>query len=161
MKKKIIIGSVVTALIATSLFAANKNCDRTEKMSGNHGMSYHQNSKQQHGQKKHFKMQKMFKMLNLTDDQEVKVKDIIQKYKNNKTKMSDAFSKTTFDKQKFIQIASQKRDNMIKSRANMIEEVYGVLTQEQKLQLKVIMDLKMNKMMSKRFDSDKYSDGRG
>ncbi len=43
----------------------------------------------------------------------------------------------------------------------MIEEVYSVLTSEQKLQLKVLMDLKMNKMTEKGFNSDKHSYGRG
>jgi len=155
MNKKIILGTIAAAVVATSLFAAAKNHNSPymdEKSSIGHS------KKMKHGG---FNMKKMIKALNLSEDQETQIKTIVLKHKNNKIKMSDAFTKTDFDKSKFIQIASQKRENMIKSKANMIEEVYTVLTQEQKLQLKVLMDLKMNKMMSKRSSSDKYSYGRG
>ena len=155
MNKKIILGTIAAAVVATSLFAAAKNHNSPymdEKSSIEHS------KKMRHGG---FNMKKMIKALNLSEDQETQIKTIVKKHKNNKMKMSDAFTKTDFDKSKFIQIASQKRENMIKSKANMIEEVYTVLTQEQKLQLKVLMDLKMNKMMSKRSTSDKYSNGRG
>ncbi len=155
MNKKIILGTLAAAVVATSLFAAAKNHDSSfmdEKSSFGHS------KKMRHGG---FNMKKMIKALNLSDEQKTQIKVIVSKHRKNKIKMTDAFSKTDFDKNKFIQIASQKRENMIKSKANMIEEVYTVLTQEQKLQLKVLMDLKMNKMMSKRSTSDKYSNGRG
>ncbi len=155
MNKKIILGTIAAAVVATSLFAAAKNYNSVymdEKSSVGH------NKKMKHGG---FNMKKMIKALNLSQEQESQINTIVKKHKNNKIKMSDAFTKTDFDKSKFIQIASQKRENMIKSKANMIEEVYTVLTQEQKLQFKVLMDLKMNKMMSKRSSCDKYSYGRG
>jgi Spy/CpxP family protein refolding chaperone len=156
MNKKTIIGLVAVGVIATSLFAAGKSCTNANAEGKNSFGHYKKNNHQ-----KGFKMQKMLKSLNLTQEQQVQIKEIVSKHKNNKVKMSDAFSKTEFDKSKFIQIASQKRDNMLKSKANMIEEVYSVLTSEQKLQLKVLMDLKMNKMTEKGFNSDKHSYGRG
>jgi len=156
MNKKIIIGTVVTAVVATSLFAAGKSCGYSD-MNGQKSFGHYKKS----GHKQSFNMNKLMKSLNLSSEQQTKIKTIVAKHRKNKMKMSDAFSKTNFDKDKFIEIASQKRDNMIKSKANMIEEVYTVLTEEQKLQLKVLMDLKMNKMMSQRFNSDKHSYGRG
>ena len=155
MNKKIVLGTLAAAVVATSLFAAAKN-HNSSYMEDNKNSGHTQKMKR-HG----FNMKKMIKALNLSVEQESKIKGIVLSYKNNHMKMSDAFTKTQFDKDKFIAIASQKRENMIKSKANMIEEVYTVLTKEQKLQLKVLMDLKMNKMMSQRSTSDKYSDGRG
>jgi Spy/CpxP family protein refolding chaperone len=160
MRKKIIVGAVITAIAATSLFAAGKYCDGSNPRMG-HGMN--SNNMKSHNMGKHksgFKMQKMFQMLNLTDEQQTKVDVIIKNHRDNKVSMSDSFTKTGFDKQKFIKFASQKRENMIKSKADMIEGIYNILNNEQKLQLKVLMDLKMNQM-SKRFDSDKRSYGRG
>ena len=155
MNKKIILGTIAAAVVATSLFAAAKE-HKSSYMNDNSSFGHSQ--KMRHGG---FNMKKMIKVLNLTQEQKTQIKTIVKKHKSNQMKMSDAFTKTDFDKNKFIQIASQKRENMIKSKANMIEEVYTVLTKEQKLQLKVLMDLKMNKMMSKRSSSDKYSHGRG
>ena len=133
MRTKIIVGTVVTALISTSLFAAGKNCDNSNKM-GNQQKQMQQNQKMkgQGHSKSGFKMQKMFQSLNLTKEQQTKVDLIMNNHMKNRVTMADAFSKTGFDKEKFINISSQKRDNMIKSRANMIEEIYRVLNDEQK-----------------------------
>ena len=105
-------------------------------------------------------MQKMFQVLNLTPEQQTQVDVLIKKQQENRVSASDAFSQTSFDKEKFINITSQKRDNMIKSRADMIEGIYKILTQEQKLQLKVMMDMKKNKA-GQGFNCDKNSYGRG
>jgi len=39
----------------------------------------------------------------------------------------EAFSKDGFDKAKYIQIMSEKRDNMLKSQAEVIEKSYAIL----------------------------------
>ncbi len=156
MNKKVIIGTVAISLLAMTLFAANKSCANV--LTENKGVkSYHKKS----SHSKKFSIYKVMKSLNLSSNQEDEIKTIVSKYKNNKSKISDAFTKTAFDKDKYIQITSQKRDNMIKSKANMIEEIYSVLTAEQKLQLKVLMDVKMSKKMIKGFNSDKNSYVRG
>jgi hypothetical protein len=41
---------------------------------------------------------------------------------------------------------NDKRDNMLKSQAEIIEKSYAILTAKQKEQLKVLMDLKKEKM---------------
>jgi len=164
MRKKIIAGAVITAVAATSLFAAGRYCENSNgsgKFTMGSGNMSSQNMQGHHKKgQSGFKMKKMFEALNLTVEQQTKVDAIIKNHKNSKTSMSDAFTKTSFDKTKFIQFSSEKRDNMIKSRADMVEAIYNVLNDEQKLQLKVLMDLKMNHM-SKRFNSDKHSYGRG
>ena len=57
--------------------------------------------------------------------------------------------KMDFDKTKYVQIMNEKRDNMIKSEAEVIEKSYAVLTSKQKEQLKVLMDLRKEKMDKK------------
>lgn len=169
MKTKIIVGAVITAMVATSLFAAGRYCDNTDNTMG-YGMG------PQHNQGKYmqdynrgpqhmrsqsgFGMMGMFQVLNLTEEQQVKVEAIIKKHMNIRTNMSEVFTKSGFDKEKFIKYSSEKRDNMIKSRADMIEAIYGILNDEQKLQFKVLFDLKMHHM-SQRVNSDKHSYGRG
>ncbi len=174
MRTKILLGSVVALVAATSLYAAGSYCDNANQginnqmmqkgqyMRGNN-MSSNQGSHMQgfskHG-KKGFMLHSVIKALNLTTEQQTKMEAIMKKHMSEKTTMNNAFTTTSFDKAKFIKFASEKRDNMIKSKANMIESVYNILSAEQKLQFKVLIDLKMNKM-SKRFNSDKRSYGRG
>lgn len=159
MKKKIIVGIILSTVAAVSVFAASNACDSSKK-SANGGHGHHKMMKHQKG----FNLQRMLQALNVTPQQQTKIDIVIKKHRNNKVEISDAFSKTGFDKQKFIELSSNKRENMIKSRANMIEGIYKVLTDEQKLQLKVLMDIKMNKkqnMMNKGKNIDKHSYGRG
>ena len=52
----------------------------------------------------------------------------------------------SFDKTKYLSIMNDKRDNMLKSQAEIIEKSYAILTAKQKEQLKVLMDLKKEKM---------------
>ena len=66
--------------------------------------------------------------------------------RKNSTSDDGAFSKDGFDKAKYIQIMSEKRDNMLKSQAEVIEKSYAILTTKQKEQLKVLMDLRKEKI---------------
>ena len=136
MRTKILIGTVVGLLAATSLYAASSSCNYSDNQmgSGMHNQSMHNQAMKSHSkQYKHsgygmhtqsfhqkgkqgFKMHKMFQALNLTSQQQTKMDTIIKKHRNSKAKMSDAFTKTGFDKAKFIELTSQKRDNMIKKR---------------------------------------------
>ena len=166
MRTKIILGAVVTVIAASSLYAAGAYCDNSNNsarygMNNQHMQGYNMHNQQgTHYQgKKGFHMQKMFQALNLTPTQQTKIDAIINKHRNSRTMMSDAFTKSDFDKEKFIKFASEKRENMIKSRADMIEGIYNILTNEQKLQFKVLIDLKMNHI-NKRLMSDKHSYGR-
>ena len=44
---------------------------------------------------------------------------------------------------------NEKRDNMLKSNAEILEKSYAILTPKQKEQLKVLMDLRKEKMDKK------------
>lgn len=143
MKSKAIVGLFLGTVLAGSLYAGN--CDMNNKMqNGNYdksncGMKYN----------KHYNKTKgsmgLFKELNLTAEQETKIQEIMQESRKNKKTMNEAFTKDSFDKTKYISIMNEKRDNMLKSQAEVIEKSYAVLTAQQKEQLKVLMDLKADK----------------
>lgn len=90
----------------------------------------------------------LLKKLNLTDEQKTKIAEIKKDIMSKKVTPDVAFTKDGFDKAKFIEIMKQKRENMIESKAEMIDRVYKVLTPKQKEQFKVLMELKKEKRMA-------------
>ena len=153
MKKtnKIISGLFLSAILAGGLFASN--CDmekRGEKSSCDRGscsMKKGDFDKKSHRGNGHFFG--MFKELNLTAEQKTKIEQIIEDSRKNIKTTDEAFTKESFDKAKYIQIMNEKRDNMIRFEAEIIEKSYAVLTTKQKEQLKVLMDLRKEKMDKK------------
>ncbi|MFK2823538.1 Spy/CpxP family protein refolding chaperone [Malaciobacter sp. WC5094] len=154
-KTKILSVLVLSTTLATGAFAyGNKGeCN----MQNNHKMM-----------KKHISHKKMrnpifstLKKLNLSDSQKTQIKKIMQDSKKQKQTISDAFTKSNFDKEKYIKIMSEKRQNMLKSRALKIEKIYAVLDDTQKEQFKTLIDLKAQKMQKKGMNFDKNCNGRG
>ena len=146
-KAKVLTSVVLSAVLATGAFAA---CDSK----GKHGMkegNHHGKMmmKSQRGGKGFMQMRSIMQQLNLSDEQRTEIKKIFKDARAEKETLNDAFTKSTFDKQKFIKIMSEKRDNMIKSKANMIEKVYSVLDSKQKEQFKTLLELKTQKMQSR------------
>lgn len=139
-KNKVISGIVLSVVLASGLFAAtdmdqkgDNRCmmkdNRMYKMDNQRGGNFH-----------------LFRELNLTAEQETKLEQIMQDSRKNIKSEDEAFSKDGFDKAKYIQIMSEKRDNMLKSQAEVIEKSYAILTTKQKEQLKVLMDLRIEKI---------------
>ena len=147
-KNKVISGLVLSIVLASGLFAA---ADMDKKGEGKKGDSA--------CMMKDHKMHKMdehkggtfylFKGLNLTAEQETKLQQIISESRKNIKSEDEAFTKDGFDKAKYIQIMTEKRDNMLKSQAEIIEKSYAVLTAKQKEQFKVLMDLRKEKIDKK------------
>ena len=74
----------------------------------------------------------------------------------------DAFTKDSFDKDKYMKIMSEKRDNMLKSNAEVMEKSYAILTPKQKEQFKVLLDLrkeKMNQRIENKIKGDREGEG--
>ena len=93
--------------------------------------------------------------INLTQEQEEAVQKIMSESRKNMPSKYEAFSSHGFDKDKYIKNAQHQRENMIKSRAESISKVYELLTSKQKEQLKVLMDLKDERMKEGRhFDQN-------
>lgn len=140
MKNKLISGLLLSTILGTGLYAAadmdkrgNSQCMmQNDKMDNHRGGIFH-----------------MFNELNLTAEQQTKLEQIINESRKNIKSEDEAFTKDGFDKAKYIQIMTEKRDNMLKSHADMMEKAYAVLTDKQKEQLKVLMDLRKEKMNQK------------
>ena len=142
-KNKLISGLVLSAILASGLYA--NNCDMDKRENG--GMM---KNDQMHKMDNHRGgLVSMFNELNLTPDQKTKIEQIISDSRKSIKSTDDAFSKDGFDKAKYVQIMNEKRDNMIKSEAEVIEKSYAILTPKQKEQLKVLMDLRKEKMNQK------------
>jgi Spy/CpxP family protein refolding chaperone len=141
-KNKLISGLVLSVLLSSSLYANNCDMDKRGDKKENCGMM--ENNKM-HKSGLSF----MFKELNLTAEQQTKIKQIMDESRKSLKSTDEAFSKDGFDKTKYVQIMNEKRDNMIKSEAEVIEKSYAVLTSKQKEQLKVLMDLRKEKMNQK------------
>lgn len=81
------------------------------------------------------KMMMSLKSIDLTKEQKEKIKDLFEDKKEQKNDdLVKLFSEKGFDKKAYIDMMSNKRDNMLKSKAQMIEDVYAILTDEQKKQ---------------------------
>lgn len=146
-KSKVISGLVLSAILSSGLYAAPADMNkRGDVKQGNYNncMMNDNNLNNQRGGNFH-----LFRGLNLTAEQETKIQQIMQDSRKNMKSEDEAFTKDGFDKAKYIEIMSEKRDNMLKSHAEVIEKSYAILTAKQKEQFKVLMDLKKEKMSKK------------
>lgn len=150
MNKKLKIATITlgSLALAGTLFASSGNCDFNNKSfekDRNCGMK--RDFKEHH--KDRFNILKIFSELNLTDEQKTKMEKIVQESRKNQKSQFDAFSKTEFDKEAYIKAMNEKREDMVKSRAEVIEKTYAILTAQQKEQLKVLMDLRKEQVNNK------------
>ena len=162
MKTKLLMGIALAGLLSTGLYAYGGNMQGTQQglMPGN-GMNKPMMKKGKPFMRGGFLG--ALKELNLTPEQQTELTKIRQEMMSKRVKPSEAFSKNGFDKDKYINIKRQQRDNMLESRAEMIDKVYKILTPKQKEQLKVLMDLRADRMLSmsnKRMSFDKNCYGR-
>jgi len=170
MKKtnKIILGLGTVALLTTGAYAC-KNFD-SKKQCGvkQHKMSKKCGMKKSHDMHKGPKLLKTIKKLDLTKAQKDKIDTILEETRKNKINPYDAFTQSSFDKEKFVKLMKEKKETMAAKRAETIAKVYEVLTNEQKKNLKTLLDMqeimheKMMKKHKKGGNSNvKNCDGRG
>lgn len=147
---KILTGLVLTGLLSTSVYAScamgkNKNAEMNTKNNCKQHMM-----KSSHKMKKSMPIFRILKDLNLSNDQKAQVKEIMMNNKKDSKSLNTLFTKDSFNKDEFVKRMNEKRENMIKSKADMIEKVYAVLDIKQKEQFKVLIDLQSERM-NKRF----------
>lgn len=137
MNKKILI-TLGSLLVASSLMAGNCNM---QKNNGPKSCDTKQNCNTNNcGSKGGFIP--MVMSLDLSDEQRTKIKTIVTNSFANMPNPHDAFTETTFDKKKFMELAKQKRDAKLERKAQMMQDVHAVLTKEQKVALKKQLDTK-------------------
>lgn len=143
--KKIVSSLLLGTLLAGGLYA--KDCDYSKRDSSC--------MMKKDGDKRYNKQSsndlRMFYELNLTPEQQTKIKQIMQEEFKGQKDMNEAFTKDSFDKEKYLQIMNEKRDNMLKSKAQVLEKAYLLLDNKQKEQLKTLLDLRKDKK-SQRFE---------
>lgn len=144
-KNKMISTLALSTLLATGLFAGNAEMKK-DRDSSCMMKKDHMKKGAKDGERS---VVGMFKRLNLTPEQDAQIEKIVLENRANMERIDDAFTKDGFDKAKYIKIMSEKRDNMLKSNAEILEKSYAVLTPKQKEQLKVLMDLRKEKMNKK------------
>lgn len=149
MKKNVLLSVVLTGVLGTSLFAYNGNNMQGMNKNGcfynNTGKNMMNNYSKKMGRQG---FSSLLWQLNLTVEQRKDIQAIRQDMMKNRVRPSSAFTKNSFDKDKYYEIMKQKRDNMIKSKADMVGKIYAILSKEQKEQLKVLMDLRAERMSS-------------
>ncbi len=151
MNKKIILGLGATALLASSVFAFNgqgnmkKGCSQKSsqhKMMMKKGGNY----------KKDGRIVKMIMRLDLNDEQKAQIENIMQDSMKNMPNPYDAFTKSGFDKVKFVKLSKERKDGGIDRKAETISKIYAVLNSSQKKDLKTMLDMReiMKKKMTTR-----------
>ncbi|MGB6328377.1 MAG: Spy/CpxP family protein refolding chaperone [Halarcobacter sp.] len=153
---KVLVAVAITGLLSTGLYAAcngqgmmHKGMNNSMNNGTNCNMNNSNKMMKQKGQKRGNKGPlSILRQLNLTVEQRQQIIDIRSDLMKNRVTPDVAFTKDGFDKAKFIEIMKQKRENMIESKAEMIDRVYKILTVQQKEQFKVLMDLKREKRMN-------------
>jgi len=165
MNKKIILSLAAAIVLSTAAFASCQNSSMSKGCKANSSSCM---MKKGSSFKKHGSISHMVMMLDLTDEQRDKVRDIIKSSYANMPKQSDAFTDNSFDKQKFIEISKEKRELRMKNKADTIEKIYALLNDTQKKDLKTMVDMRetmkknmKNKMMRKGSCNDKNCNGRG
>jgi Spy/CpxP family protein refolding chaperone len=164
--KKIILSTVLSIGLATTLIAncttSGQKCPMGEKcddMKKHYEMKSNCqtkmmscDSKKSHCQKKDTFLS-IIAQLDLNDKQEVQITKAIDEYKNRpKTSSYDAFSKTDFDKKRYLEISENRKNEYRKAKADMIEKIYNILTKEQKVKLKELIDTKKGSCNAKNCD---------
>lgn len=141
MKKKIIASLAISTVLASAAFAyGGNNCN----MMNNQGPSCNMQGKMMKNSHNMFFM-KMLHQLNLTTKQKADIRTIVQEAYKQKQNPYKAFTKDGFNEKEFIDSAMNKKENMIKLKAKIISDIYVVLTKKQKEQLRVLMDLQVEK----------------
>ena len=159
MKTKILVTVALTTLLSSGLYA---NCNMKSenymkkpgacpmKMEGQKNMDkkmFHKN----HFKKEHNPTMRVLKELNLSPEQKLKIKEIRKEVFNKKRDgLEVAFTKDSFDKEKYIAVMKQKRDYMLESQASIMEKTFAILTPKQKEQFKVLIDLQKDKKDAKK-----------
>lgn len=140
MNKKIILSLGASALLVSSLLA----CPQSGMKQGN-GSSCKQ-QKMMKGQKHHnargHDMLKVFMQLDLSDKQRTEIRGIMQNSRKSAPNPHAAFTDSSFDKQTFIKLAKEKRDTRAERKAQVIEDIYNVLSVSQKKDFKTILDMR-------------------
>jgi Spy/CpxP family protein refolding chaperone len=139
MRKTAIIALSALVLLGTSAYACmGKGGPRGEQGS----FCQKQNGHKGFGSR----ITQMATMLSLSDKQQTQLDQIVQKYAPKRADMASFFTEKGFDKESYLKMVSQKKDDMMKQSAFMIDEVYALLDDSQKQKFKTLIQAQQIKM---------------
>jgi protein CpxP len=160
---KLILSLGTVALLTSSALASSYEykkggCDYKSK-------KHHKMSKNGMHHKKGHHVIKTIMRLDLTPEQRANIKDILNDARKSMPNPNDAFTSTSFDKEKYAKLMKEKRDGKASKKAETIAKIYAVLNDIQRKNLKTMLDMqdmKMDKMMNYKGGScgNKACDGR-
>lgn len=143
---KIFSGLAMGAILALTVTVASAHeGDKSHSVKQGHSMNKSHSMKSKRGHQGGHGIISLVKQLNLNDKQKESIKAIMKDSKTKHESKYMAFSGSSFDKSKYIKQMESAKDNRIKEHAQTIEKIYAILDKNQKLQLRVLMDLKEGK----------------
>lgn len=148
--RKIVLSLATVALLTTSAqaYMGNNNCNMQGQGYGNgSGYSKHYNKGMNNMHKGG--VMSLFSELSLTNEQRQKIQDIIVESRKSQITPSDAFTKNSFDKSKFIQMKKEQREKRVEIQADIMEKAYKVLDSKQKEQLRTLLDIRKDRMQQR------------
>lgn len=134
--KKVLASLVLSTVVATSVYA---NCERNNdnKKEVNHSKHYkHSSSKMK------IPIINKFKQLDLSVEQKEKMMNLIKEFRPKRDSLNEVFKNQTFNKDLYIKNMSEKRENMLKSKAQLIEKAYAILDEKQKIKFEELINKK-------------------
>lgn len=161
---KLILSLGTVALLTSSAFAYGgghgdmKGCDIKNK-------KHHKMSKKGMHHKKKNHVIKSIMRLDLTPEQRTKIKKILVDARKSMPNPNDAFTSSSFDKEKYAKLMTERKNNKVAKKAETIAKIYAELNDIQKKNLKKMLDKRderMEKMMQHKGGNcgDKACNGR-
>jgi hypothetical protein len=140
MLKRVIVTFGLGVVLSTSVFG----------FGGDYG--YKQNIQKHHKCMKHHKRGdkgdgtiRAIMSLDLSAKQRKSIVFLLKEYRKSRPNIANAFSTTSFDKSKFLDIKSQKILYKTTMKADLVEKIYNLLDAKQKENLKTLLDYKATK----------------
>jgi periplasmic protein CpxP/Spy len=92
--------------------------------------------------------------LNLDQKQLEQITTILEESRKSIEKPSKAFTASEFNKEMFVKLVKQQRDDKIEKRAETIEKIYTLLNTQQKKDLKTLLEAKEIRKGGNQFDKN-------
>jgi hypothetical protein len=153
MRKKVLSIFLLASIAGTSVMANDckkANCDF--KKDSDKQIKMHKKDYRGHG------IIKFIHELDLNPSQMDKIKNIMQNSKPKFESYSKAFEGYSFNKDIYINISLNKYKNMVEFKANLIEKIYDVLDEKQKIEFKNLVE-KSSSEPKKGMKNDKHCNG--
>ncbi len=137
MNKKIILSTAIALLLASTSLVAQQKCGTQDKG------AYTAQSKMQrapHTNKTNYIS--MFMHLDLSDKQRADIRNIMRESMKNRPNPNTTFTDSSFNQKEYVAMLQAQKNTRIEKKAQMIADIYALLTAEQKKDFKTMLDMK-------------------